>query len=458
MKKSFVLDTNVLLHNAAALTSFADNEVVIPFDVIEELDKFKSENNELGRNARTVIRFLDRLRAKGNLREGVPIEETGGTLRVTLQPASLEGTGLSPDVPDNRIISIAWDLHRRGERVVFVSKDINARIKSDALGIKTMDFEKQKVDFDQLYAGWRAVSWPRAKIDALSASKSMPAEGMGLSPNEFVLVADQADQSHVLLARCSPDAKTLVVLPKEQPRAMGVSPRNKEQRMAMELLGDPRVQLVTLVGQAGTGKTLLALACGLAQVLREERYERVLVARPIMPLGKDIGYLPGGKEAKLSHWMMPIYDNLEYLLSQRDGPSPTRSAAERTPVSKDRKAQASSEDPVHRRVENLIESGVIELEALTYIRGRSIPGQYMIVDEAQNLTPHEVKTIISRAGEGTKVVLTGDPYQIDNPYLDASSNGLTYAAERLRGQSLFGHITFTKSERSRLASLAAEVL
>ena len=458
MKKSFVLDTNVLLHNAAALTSFADNEVVIPFDVIEELDKFKSENNELGRNARTVIRFLDRLRAKGNLREGVPIEETGGTLRVTLQPASLEGTGLSPDVPDNRIISIAWDLHRRGERVVFVSKDINARIKSDALGIKTMDFEKQKVDFDQLYAGWRAVSWPRAKIDALSASKSMPAEGMGLSPNEFVLVADEADQSHVLLARCSPDAKTLVVLPKEQPRAMGVSPRNKEQRMAMELLGDPRVQLVTLVGQAGTGKTLLALACGLAQVLREERYERVLVARPIMPLGKDIGYLPGGKEAKLSHWMMPIYDNLEYLLSQRDGPSPTRSAAERTPVSKDRKAQASSEDPVHRRVENLIESGVIELEALTYIRGRSIPGQYMIVDEAQNLTPHEVKTIISRAGEGTKVVLTGDPYQIDNPYLDASSNGLTYAAERLRGQSLFGHITFTKSERSRLASLAAEVL
>jgi len=458
MRKSFVLDTNVLLHSSAAVTSFADNEVVIPFDVIEELDKFKTENNELGRNARAVIRFLDRLRGKGSLRDGVPIEETGGSLRVTLQPASLEGTGLSPDVADNRIISIAWDLHKRGEKVVFVSKDINARIKSDTLGIKTMDFEKQKVDFDQLYAGWREIKWPRARIDAFYGKKSVSAEGMELSPNEFAFLVDEADEKHTALARCSPDARTLVLLPKQAPRAMGISPRNKEQRMAMDLLSDQRVEMVTLVGQAGTGKTLLALACGLAQVVREERYERVLVARPIMPLGKDIGFLPGGKEAKLSHWMMPIYDNLDYLLSQPDGRAEERPRSERAAARKGKKDRSERDEAGRRRVERLIESGAIELEALTYIRGRSIPGQFMIVDEAQNLTPHEVKTIISRAGEGTKVVLTGDPYQIDNPYLDASSNGLTYAAERLRGHALVGHITFTRSERSPLASLAAEAL
>jgi PhoH-like ATPase len=250
-----------------------------------------------------------------------------------------------------------------------------------------------------------------------------------------VLLRDEANPKHSALARCAPDGKSIVILRDDLPPAMNVKPRNKEQRMAFDLLFDERIELVTLVGQAGTGKTLIALACGLAQVTRERRYEKVLVSRPIMPLGKDIGYLPGSKEAKLGHWMMPIYDNLAYLLSVKGSPG-----------------------EVDRKISEFLKSGVIELEALTYIRGRSIPRQFLIVDEAQNLTPHEVKTIISRAGEDTKVVLAGDPYQIDNPYLDSSSNGLTYTAERLKGNPLFGHIALERSERSSLASLAAEEL
>ena len=435
MRKSFVLDTNVLLHNPAALESFADNEVVIPMDVIEELDNFKAENNEMGRNARQVIRKLDRLRTLGSLRDGVPIKETGGSVRVVLQPGSLDGTGLSPAVPDNRIISVAYELQTKGQKVVFVSKDINARIKSDALGIRTMDFEKQKVDFETLYAGWREVACAGDVVDALYGRRPISNGPFELIPNEFGVFRDEANPKHSALARAATDGKTVSVLRHGDAKPMGVSARNMEQRMAIELLCAEEIELVTLVGQAGTGKTLLALACGLMQVVQERRYEKVLVSRPIMPLGKDIGYLPGSKEEKIGHWMLPIYDNLAYLLTLK-----------------------GAKGEIGRKVDDFLRSGVIELEALTYIRGRSIPRQFMIVDEAQNLTPHEVKTIISRAGEDTKVVLTGDPYQIDNPYLDASSNGLTYTAERLKGQPLFGHITLTRSERSDLASLAAKEL
>jgi len=435
MKKTFVLDTNVLLHNAAALDSFADNEVLIPFDVIEELDTFKSENNELGRNARQVIRKLDTLRAAGSLREGVPLKETGGSLRIALQPGSLEGTGLAPGVADNRIISVAYELHRKNQPVVFVSKDINARIKSDALGIRTMDFEKQKINFDELYAGWRELECSADTIEDLNRSRGVPAGETGLLPNEFALLRSENKPDQTTLARCTSDGKKIVQLQYADARPMKIAPRNMEQRMALELLFDENVELVTLVGQAGTGKTLLALAAALTQVIEEQRYERVLVSRPIIPLGRDIGYLPGSKEEKIGHWMMPIYDNLAYLVSLKGG-----------------------RGEVSKKVDDFLSSGIISLEALTYIRGRSIADQYLIVDEAQNLTPHEVKTIVSRAGEGTKVVMTGDPYQIDNPYLDSSSNGLTYTVERLKGKALCGHVTLTKSERSELASLAAEEL
>ncbi len=435
MKKSFVLDTNVLLHNPAAIESFADNEVVIPMDVIEELDRFKAQNNELGRNARQVVRTLDRLRGQGSLRDGVTLKETGGTVRVALEPGSLQDTGLRINAPDNRIIAVANAIKNSGRPVIFVSKDVNARIKSDSLGIKTMDFEKEKVDFEALYSGWRGVSAPGDSIDQLYARKFLPNDGFSLIPNEFAFLRDAANPKHTALARCAPDGKTLGLLRYGEMKPMGVAARNVEQRMAIELLCSEEVQLVTLVGQAGTGKTLLALACGVAQVMHEHRYDKVLVSRPIMPLGKDIGYLPGSVEEKLGHWMLPIYDNLEYILTLKGA-----------------KAE------IGKKVQDFLRSGVIELEALTYIRGRSIPREFMIVDEAQNLTPHEVKTIVSRAGEDTKVVLTGDPYQIDNPYLDASSNGLTYTAERLKGKALFGHVTLTRSERSDLASLAAAEL
>lgn len=443
-KKSFVLDTNVLLHNPAALVSFADNEVVIPIDVIEELDRFKTRDDHLGLNARMVIRHLDALRARGSLSRGVPVPETGGTVRVELETAEPLPPGLQGDEADNRIIGVAYRLHTAGVPTVFVSKDMNARIKSDALGLRTMDFEKQKVDFEHFYEGWvqRTVSAQDLEAFRQSGSLSFSALGEGaedLVPNEFVeLVAGSGPREERLLGRVSAEGDALLPLSHEpRVRPYNIRARNLQQRMALELLLDDEVQLVTLVGQAGTGKTLLALAAGLHRVVKEEAYERVLVSRPIVPLGRDIGYLPGSKEAKLTTWMQPIFDNLEFLLRREAGQRRVN---------------------VDRRINELLSSQLLQLEALTYIRGRSIPGQYIIVDEAQNLTPHEVKTIISRAGEGSKVVLTGDPYQIDNPYLDSASNGLTYSAERFRGQRLAGHVMLRRSERSTLASLAAELL
>jgi PhoH-like ATPase len=437
MRKAFVLDTNVLLHNAQALFSFADNEVVIPIDVLEELDRFKSENTDLGRNAREAARQLDALRSRGSLVEGVPIEATGGILRIDMKSELSRESGLREDTADNRILSVAWRLKDAGRKVIFVSKDINGRIKADALGVKAMDFEKQKVNFDEFYKGWRTVKVSGMSVDAFYNSRKLPLPEGNYHPNEFVLLMDEADEKHTALARYSKKDGGAVGLAHAGARPWGISARNLEQQMTVELLLDDTVQLVTLVGQAGTGKTLLALAAGLEKVAREHVYEKLLVSRPIMPLGQDIGFLPGTKDEKLQQWMHPIFDNLKYLMTVR------------------RTEKGMSID---KMIEGLLSSGAVELEALTYIRGRSIPRQFLIVDEAQNLTPHEIKTIVSRVGEGSKMVMTGDPYQIDNPYLDRSSNGLTYTAERLKDQGLFGHVMLVKSERSVLASIAAELL
>jgi PhoH-like ATPase len=438
--KSFVLDTNVLLHNAECITSFADNMVVLPMAVIEELDKFKGENNELGRSARQVIRTLDALRAKGNLKDGVPLGR-GGRLRIMATTDRIEGLDLK--VGDNRILSVAYELHRRGERVIFVSKDINARLKADALGLQAVDFEKQKVNFDEFFSGYREVSVSREKVVDFYRHDIWEQKGMGEYPNQFIILRERGNQRQSALGRVIVPGR-IRHLSSRYEKVWNISARNKEQRMAMELLMDPDVQLVTLVGQAGTGKTILALAAALHATLRLRQYDRILVSRPIIPLGKDIGYLPGAKEEKLSHWMQPIFDNLAYLLYESVDPVSR----------KKKKTKATAMD----RIEDLLRNRTLQLEALTYIRGRSIPNQYIIVDEAQNLTPHEVKTIISRAGEGSKMVLTGDPYQIDNPYLDASSNGLTYTAERMKKHELHGHVTLRKSERSLLAAVAAEYL
>ena len=452
-RKTFVLDTNVLLHNPGSLFMFADNEVVIPFTVLGELDAFKKQNDDVGRNAREVIRHLDHLRERGHLSKGVQWNGHGGTIRVAFAEKD-RPEWLRDDAPDNRIISVACALQKEGHPVVFISKDINCRLKSDALGIRTEDFEAQKVDADRLYAGFASLRVPGEFIDSLYEEKQLEigridkymfttnAEGekvkVELQSNEFVQLMDQADDSHSGLSRRLADTDHLIPVHAPRRPTFGIMPRNVQQTMALDLLLDDDIKLVTLLGGAGTGKTLLALAAGMQKTINEERYDKLLVARPIMPMGRDIGYLPGSKDEKLSAWMQPIFDNMTYLLSTRGVGS----------------QHAESKKP-EQRIESFINSGQVILEPLTYIRGRSIPNQFMIIDEAQNLTPHEVKTIVSRAGEGTKIVLTGDIGQIDNPYLDSSSNGLSYMVERLKGQPIVGHVTLAKSERSELASLAA---
>jgi PhoH-like ATPase len=442
--KVFVLDTNVLLHNAESIEAFEDNSVVIPMAVIEELDNFKAHNDELGRNARHVIRRIDALRSKGNLRDGVPLPN-GGSLQIRSTTAeSADGT-LTEDIPDNRILRLAYELRSEGTEIIFVSKDINARLKADALGLQAVDFEKEKINFDDLYAGYAEVDVPTATINGFFKERIYKNSKLGSFPNEFIMMRERTNRKRkkTALARVVEPGE-LTHLSGDFEQVWNVVARNREQRMALELLMDPDVQIVTLVGQAGTGKTLLALAAALQCTLKQHSYDRILVSRPIIPMGKDIGYLPGPKEEKLIHWMQPIFDNLTYLMNE--GPAAQTVGKKKTKVTP------------RDRIDSLFSSNTIVLEALTYIRGRSIPGQYVIVDEAQNLTPHEVKTIVSRAGENTKMVLTGDPYQIDNPYLDASSNGLTYATERLKSQTIHGHMTLKTSERSLLAAIAAEYL
>jgi PhoH-like ATPase len=462
--KYFVLDTNVLLHNPNALFAFEENHVIIPFMVIEELDRFKTQNNDIGRNARQCIRHLDRLRERGRLIDGVKwgngngaaTAGESGTIRIDFADYEVP-PALRDATADNRIIAVAWKLKEDGARTVFVSKDLNARIKSDALGIKTEDFEAQKVDADRLYCGYVERTVPGALIDELYAERMLPLESIEpymeaetadggvyteeLRPNQYLLLHDETDPSHAGLGRRLADTDHCIPITGPRRPVFGILPRNSQQTMAIDLLLDDEVKLVTLLGKAGTGKTLIALAAGMTKILNEERYDKLLVARPIMPMGRDIGYLPGDKDEKLSAWMQPIFDNLAYLLSTRGS-----------------SFQAAESHSPEQRIERLMADGKVVLEPLTYIRGRSIPHQFMIVDEAQNLTPHEVKTIVSRVGEGTKLVLTGDVGQIDNPYLDQSSNGLSYLVERLKGEGLVGHITLARSERSDLASLAAERL
>lgn len=443
--KTFVLDTNVLLHNAESIESFADNGVVIPMAVIEELDKFKGNNDELGRNARQVIRRLDTLRRKGSLKNGVPLQ-SGGTLRILSLPKNAEdNSDLLDDIADNRILRVAWKLHNNGSGpVIFVSKDINARLKADAMGIQAQDFEKQKVNFDELYSGFAKTKVAGELVDKLIEERRLKDNSLdAFFPNQFVKLIDEKNETHSAMGRITRKS-TIETLPIEYERVWNINARNMEQRAALELLMDPAILVVTMVGQAGTGKTLLALAAALHCTLKDHSYDKILVSRPIIPMGKDIGYLPGDKDAKLTHWMQPIFDNLLYLLREET----------ETNTKTRRKVKFTGTE----RINELLKDGIIELEALTYIRGRTIPGQYVIIDEAQNLTPHEVKTIISRAGEGTKMVLTGDPNQIDNPYLDSSSNGLTYTAEHLKDRTIHGHVTLRTSERSELAGIAAACL
>jgi len=432
--KNYVLDTNVLLHDARAFYAFADNNVIIPIYVIEEIDTFKKDQSELGRNARQVARLLDQYRHDGGLSHAQPME-SGGTVRVVLSKNPIKNPSYDSRSMDQRILEIALEVRDADPKTpaILVTKDVNMRIRGDALGLAAVDFEPERTPIDELYAGNRELAVPAGTVERFYADGSVVVDAPGLHANEFLTLKDEGGKS--ALSKWDKALGKAVPVKKLRDGVWGIKPRNKEQHFGLDLLLDDEVKLVTLVGKAGTGKTLLAIAAGLQKVTEEQVFSKLLVSRPIFPLGRDIGYLPGDIEDKLNPWMQPIYDNLELLLGlnksdKKDG----RSYAE------------------------LVDLGFVEIEPLTYIRGRSLPNVYMIVDEAQNLTPHEVKTIITRAGEGTKIILTGDPYQIDHPYLDASNNGLTTVAERFKQEAIAGHVILTKGERSPLAELATQIL
>ncbi len=440
MQKVYVLDTNVVLHDPGAVRKFEDNDVVIPIHVIEEVDQFKKEMSERGRNARALSRFLDAMREKsgGSLQAGVALED-GGTLRVAVPEDAMQLRRLDNAAMDHAILGTALGIRdaQPDRRVVFVTMDSNLRIRADALGLLAENYEGGRISIDHLYNGVLDVRAPASLVDRLARREPIPSSELELAdayPNAGIVLRDRDQERHTALGRLSPQLENVQPLRGGREGTWGVRPRNMEQHFALDLLLDPQVHLVTLVGKAGTGKTLLTIAAGLRSVVDEGTHARLLVSRPIFPLGRDVGFLPGTIEEKLNPWMQPIFDNLEYIFSTGRRMGQSRSWSE------------------------LVASGTIEVEPLTYIRGRSLPNQFLVVDEAQNLTPHEVKTIITRCGADTKIVLTGDPYQIDNPYVDAASNGLSIVAERFKQEAISGHVTLVKGERSELAERATTLL
>lgn len=433
MPKTYVLDTNVLLHNPASLFAFAENDIVIPLAVIEEIDSQKRRQDEVGKNARIVSQKLDGLRALNSLSAGVRLP-SGGTLRVELnhQETAAFPKCLNPEKHDNRILALAFNLGKvSGQPAILVTKDLNLRIKADVLGVMAEDFYNDKIDYHQLYTGVGEIYVSSLEMEQFYRDGRLDAVcNQGAVPHEFFIMKSRENPSQSALARYHQNV--FWSLSHTDSCSWGIKALNKEQKFAFELLLNDQVKVVTLVGRAGTGKTLIALAAGLEKVVEQNQYRRLLITRPVTPMGEDLGYLPGTKEDKLRPWMQPIYDNLQFIL---------------------RNFQDSQDT-----FQELTERGVLEMEALTYIRGRSIPKQFIICDEAQNLSPHMIKTLITRVGEGTKIVFTGDPEQIDHPYLDASSNGLTYLIERFKGEDLAGHVTLLKGERSKVAELGARLL
>jgi PhoH-like ATPase len=435
-RRKIVVDTNVILFDAQAILRFGEADVHIPISVIEEVDKFKRDQGENGRNARQFSRFVDVLRAKGSLAQGVQLDNS--ETKVYINTDLMLG-GMPPEFDqvkaDNRILNTAMALQKQHPeiKVELITKDINLRIKADVYGIFAADYEPSDASQDDMYEGYLEIELSPAMIDQFYKEKKfLPTTGPKLKANQYVIMKDSSNPNHSAIGRFSAAEQAIVPLINPADSIWGVHARNVEQAFAMDCLLNDEILMVSLVGKAGTGKTLLAIAAGLFKTLDEGRFQRLLVSRPIFPMGKDIGYLPGDIEQKLNPWMQPIFDNVEFLMGS------------------DKKASG--------RAQELINQGMLNIEPLTYIRGRSIPKQYLIVDEAQNLTPHEIKTIVTRAGRGTKVVLTGDVYQIDNPYVDSANSGLTYAVERFKGHPIAAHVTLTKGERSELAELAANIL
>lgn len=443
-RKIYLLDTSVLLHSPEALMSFGDNDVVLPLVVLDELDNFKKGSMELNRNARRIIHQLDDMRSQGPVSSGVKVNG-GGTLRVDIDQNSktdkLIPAGFSHNV-DNRILATGLGIKAEHpeRKVIVVTKDINMRVKAEALGLLAEDYRHDQIhDVEELYSGHREIDCSDEELDELYHNHQISAGrvnhgGNAFSPNEFVLLRG----SSTALTRYIEETQMLVQLREQRHDVWGLRPLNREQRYALELLMDDSVPLVTLAGKAGTGKTILAIAAGLHKVCNEKTYRRLSIYRPVIPMGRDIGFLPGTEQEKLGPWMQPIFDNLEFLLSESGG--------------------NGSKKGGNNRLDYLLDANILDIRALAYIRGRSLPQQFIIVDEAQNLTPHEAKTIITRAGLGTKLVFTGDPYQIDHPYLDSTSNGLTYIVEKFKDYPIAAHATLLKGERSPLAELASVVM
>lgn len=433
-RRKVVIDTNVILFEALAITKFQDADVHIPISVIEEVDRFKRDPGENGRNARQFSRFVDVLREKGSLASGVQLDNSENVVYIN---ADFTVAGMpsefDQDKADNRILATAMALQKQHPRhkVELITKDINLRIKADVMGITAKDYEPEGVTQEGMYEGYHEIELSPAQIDSFYKTKKYVPD-MKLMANQYVIMKDSSNPNHSAIGRFSAAEAAIVPLFSGTESIWGITARNAEQAFALDCLLNDEILFVSLVGKAGTGKTLLAIAAGLHKTLDEGRFKRLLVSRPIFPMGRDIGYLPGDIEQKLNPWMQPIFDNVEFLMGS------------------DKKAAG--------RAQELINQGMLNIEPLTYIRGRSIPSQYLIVDEAQNLTPHEIKTIITRAGRGTKVVLTGDVYQIDNPYVDSANSGLTHAVERFKGHPIAAHVTLSKGERSELAELAANIL
>ena len=459
-KKICVLDTNVLIYDPRAIFSFDGANIGIPAVVLEELEQFKQEGTDRGRNTREVIRCLDGLRQRGSLGEGVVLDN-GSILRVIFLVE-----GILPKLPfimqggDNEILLTILFLKQQGYDVCFISKDLNARVKADVLGIEARDYISEQISEEEFYHGWIRIAMP-----AVELKQEFPlvlvrlAQKNRFEINQFILAESQHNpHNHRLFRYLGQQQFKKVESPKLQ---WPLFPRNTQQLMALDLLLDNAIEFVCLFGPAGTGKTFLALLAGLHKVLVEDMYGKMLISRPVVPLGRDIGFLPGTLEEKLHSWMLPIYDNMQFIIHAVNA---TRHLEERESpqyFGKHRQKRRWGEKKNFERLaslEELVRRKKISIEAITYMRGRSIPYQFILIDEVQNLTPHEVKTLVSRVGEGSKIILSGDPDQIDSSYLDFSSNGLVIASERFKGQKLFGTVFLKKSERSELSQLATELL
>lgn len=434
--KNYILDTNVLLHDPNSLLNFKDNFVIVPIEVLEEIDRFKRESSELGQNARAVSRMLDSFRSQGRLSDGVNLPN-GGRLQIVFNdPAKAVPTPYGQNSVDSRIVSLALRIKqdRTESPTILVTKDINLRIKADAIGLEAEDYETDRVQLKDLYSGMCDKVVSTEKMTQFRANGELElANGRVYYPNEYCTLTDETNPKRTALTKVDATGTKLIPVLDCREGVWGIKPRNREQHFAFDALLDDRVKLVTLMGKAGTGKTLIAMAAGLKRTVVDREFRRLVVARPTVSMGRELGFLPGTLEEKLTPWMQPIHDALELLGDLNMGHE-------------------------HRRSNDLIRSGIVVVEALSYIRGRSIANQYMVIDEAQNLTPLEVKTIVTRVGEGTKIVFTGDPYQIDNPYVDSASNGFNYIISKFRSQAIAAHVELQKGERSELAEVAANLL